>query len=76
MSMTELLEMTNTLKKKNAPGSEDEDEQQQEQDDNEEPIIRKKKKGEITDIENPGMQVGAKKRKYTCMRGKENKVMA
>jgi len=27
MSMTELLEMTNTLKKKNAPGSEDEDEQ-------------------------------------------------
>jgi len=26
MSMTELLEITNTLKKKNAPGSEDEDE--------------------------------------------------
>ena len=66
--------MTKTLKNKNIPGSQDV--YQQEQDDNEEPIVRKKKKGELADIWNSEIQVGTKKRNITCMRGKENKIMA
>lgn len=71
MKLSELLEMTATLTKKTAVGSEEEGEggADKEDENGNIPVKRKKKKGEVTDL------VGVKKIKKTAG-GRENRVMA